>query len=157
VPFEAVLAGPDDDAAAVIRTRIADAGLQEHIRLTGQLSQAELLEEYRRASALCLPCRVLDNGDRDGIPNVLAEAMACGTPVVTTAVSGIPELVRDDVNGLLVAPDDPAAVADAIQRVHGDRELSARLSDGARATIRDAFDGDQLTGTLARLFREALA
>ena len=57
------------------------------------MSQDELLAEYRRARAFCLPCRVLDNGDRDGIPNVLVEAMAAGAPVVTTPVSGIPELV----------------------------------------------------------------
>ena len=90
------------------------------------------LELYRRASAFCLPCRILDNGDRDGIPNVLAEAMAAGTPVVTTPISGIPEIVRDGENGLLVAPDDPTAVADAVVRLREDRAL-ARRSPSRRA------------------------
>ena len=89
------------------------------------MGQEELLREYRRAGVLAMPCRVLDN-DRDGIPNVLVEAMAAGAPVVATGVSGIPELVEDEVNGLLVEPDDPAALADALIRVHEDRELAQR-------------------------------
>jgi glycosyltransferase involved in cell wall biosynthesis len=120
------------------------------------MSQSELLDEYRRASAFCLPCRVLDNGDRDGIPNVLAEAMAAGAPVVTTAISGIPEIVRDGVNGLLVAPDDPQAVADAVLRLRGDRELAERISREARATVAREFDGERLAGTLEALFKDVI-
>jgi glycosyltransferase involved in cell wall biosynthesis len=157
VPFEAVLVGPDDDGAPGIRRRIFELGLEGQIRLPGQMSQAELLEEYHRASALCLPCRILDTGDRDGIPNVLAEAMACGTPVVTTRVSGIPELVRDGVNGLLVPPDDPAAIADAVLRLARDRDLARRIGDGGRDTARRELDGDRLAGALAALFEEVVA
>jgi glycosyltransferase involved in cell wall biosynthesis len=157
VPFEAVIVGPDDDAGPALRARIDELGLGERIRLQGQMSQAELLDEYRRASAFCLPCRVLDNGDRDGIPNVLAEAMAAGAPVVTTAISGIPEIVRDGVNGLLVRPDDPEAVADAVVRLRTDRALAERISREARATVRHEFDGERLAGTLQTLFREAMA
>jgi glycosyltransferase involved in cell wall biosynthesis len=157
VPFEAVIVGPDDDAGPALRARIDELGLAGRIRLEGQMSQAELLEEYRRASAFCLPCRILDNGDRDGIPNVLAEAMAAGAPVVTTPISGIPEIVRDGVNGLLVRPDDPEAVADAVLRLRTDRALAERISREARATVRHEFDGERLAGTLQTLFREAMA
>ena len=156
VQFEAVIAGPDDDAAPALRARIGELGLGSRIRLAGQLSQAELLEQYRRASAFCLPCRVLDNGDRDGLPNVLAEAMAAGAPVVTTAISGIPEIVRDGVNGLLVAPDDPHAVADAVLRLRGDRALAQRISVEGRATVERELDGERLAGTLQSLFREVI-
>src|SRR6185369_6283175 len=113
----------------------------------------ELYTEYRRASAFCLPCRILDNGDRDGIPNVLAEAMAAGTPVVTTPISGIPEIVRDGVNGLLVAPDDP----DAVVRLREDGDLARRISGEARATVARELDGERLAGTLQTLFREVIA
>jgi glycosyltransferase involved in cell wall biosynthesis len=157
VPFEALIVGPDDDAGPALRARIAELGLAGRVRLSDQMSQAELYAEYRRASAFCLPCRVLGNGDRDGIPNVLAEAMAAGTPVVTTPVSGIPEIVRDGVNGLLVAPDDPRAVADAVLRLREDAELARRLSAEGRATVRRELDGDRLAGTLLGLFREAIA
>ena len=80
-----------------------------------------------------MPCRLLAD-DRDGIPNVLVEAMAAGTPVVASAVSGIPELVEHEVNGLLVAPEDPEALADALLRLHGDPALATRL---ARSAARD--------------------
>ncbi|MEA2284642.1 MAG: hypothetical protein QOJ21_685, partial [Solirubrobacteraceae bacterium] len=157
VPFEAVIVGPDDDAGPALRARIDELGLGDRIRLEGQMSQAELFDEYRRASAFCLPCRVLDNGDRDGIPNVLAEAMASGAPVVTTAISGIPEIVRDGVNGLLVAPDDPEAVADAVLRLRADPGLAQRISREAQRTVRAEFDGARLAADLQGLFREAMA
>jgi glycosyltransferase involved in cell wall biosynthesis len=157
VPFEAVIVGPDDDAGPRLRARIAELGLGDRIRLEGQMSQAELYDEYRRASAFCLPCRILDNGDRDGIPNVLAEAMAAGAPVVTTPISGIPEIVRDGVNGLLVKPDDPTAVADAVVRLREDDGFAARISAEAAATVRRELDGERLAGTLQTLFREVIA
>ena len=89
------------------------------------MGQQELLREYRRASALCMPSRLLPD-DRDGIPNVLVEAMAAGTPVIASAVSGIPELVEHEVNGLLVEPEDPEALADTLVRLHGDPRSRAR-------------------------------
>src|SRR3954464_12104032 len=157
VPFEAVIVGPDDEAGPALRRRIAELGLDGRVRLEGQMSQADLYAEYRRASAFCLPCRILDNGDRDGIPNVLAEAMAAGAPVVTTPVSGIPEIVRDGETGLLVAPDDPRAVADAVLRLRDDGDLAERISAQARATVRRELDGERLARDLATLFREVIA
>jgi glycosyltransferase involved in cell wall biosynthesis len=115
------------------------------------MSQPELCREYMSAGAFCLPCRVVGS-DRDGIPNVLVEAMACGAPVVTTNISGIPELVSDGVDGLLVPPADPAALAAAVMRLHRDGALAARLGAAGRATVRDRFDGDRLALRLADLF-----
>src|SRR3954451_3916047 len=121
VPFEALIVGQDDKDGDALRRRIAELGVE--IALPGPVGPADLLDEYRRAGALCMPCRLLPN-DRDGIPNVLVEAMAAGAPVVETNVSGIPELIEDEVNGLLVAPDDPQALADALVRVYEDRALA---------------------------------
>ena len=126
-------------------------GLREQIRLTGPMSQEELFGEYIRADAFCLPCRIVGS-DRDGIPNVLVEAMACGTPAISTGISGIPELICDGADGMLVAPDDPAALATALRRLHEDRELAARLGAAGRAKVLDQFDGDRL----ARAARRAL-
>ena len=156
VAFEALIVGQDDKHGAAVRERIAALGLGDRVALPGPMGQEELLGEYRRAGVLCMPCRVLDN-DRDGIPNVLVEAMAAGAPVVATRVSGIPELVSHEVNGLLVEPDDPAALADALLRVHRDRELAARIAAAGRRTVEARFDGDVLARRLADLFREALA
>jgi colanic acid/amylovoran biosynthesis glycosyltransferase len=156
VTFDALIVGQDDRHGDAIRERIARLGLQDRVRLPGVMSQADLLREYRRATALCLPCRVLDN-DRDGIPNVLVEAMAAGTPVVATRVSGIPELVDHDVNGLLVAPEDPEALADMLLRLHGDPGYAEQLARAGRATVAERFDGQRLANRLAELFEEAIA
>jgi glycosyltransferase involved in cell wall biosynthesis len=152
IAFEAAIVGEEGDHAAVVRRRIADRGLADRIVLGGPKTQAELLDEYLRADALCLPCRIVEGGDRDGIPNVLVEAMACGVPSVSTSISGIPELIEDGRNGLLVAPDDPEALAAALTRIRDDRELAARVSRGARATVGERFDGDRLTTQLLELF-----
>jgi glycosyltransferase involved in cell wall biosynthesis len=156
VPFEALIVGQDDKHGDEVRRRIAALGLEDRIAVPGPMSQADLLGEYRRAGALCMPCRVLP-ADRDGIPNVLVEAMAAGTPVVASAVSGIPELVADEVNGLLVSPEQPEALADALVRLHRDPALAARLRDAARATVRERFDGERLARDLAVLFERAVA
>jgi glycosyltransferase involved in cell wall biosynthesis len=76
--------------------------------------------------------------------------------VIATNVSGIPELISDDVNGLLVAPNDPEALAAALIRLHGDPQLTARLTSAARQTVRERFDGARLAEDLARLFEEAI-
>jgi glycosyltransferase involved in cell wall biosynthesis len=156
VPFEAAIIGQDDKHGDEIRRRIQGQGLDGRVRLPGPIGQAELLDEYRRASALCMPCRLLPN-DRDGIPNVLVEAMAAGAPVIATGVSGIPELVEHEHNGLLVEPDDPEALAAALLRLHEDRELAARLAREGQQTVRERFDGARHAQQLARLFAEAVA
>jgi glycosyltransferase involved in cell wall biosynthesis len=154
VPFEALIVGQDDKHGDAIRTRVTQLGLDDRIRLPGAMGPPELLDQYRRASALCMPCRLLPD-DRDGIPTVLVEAMAAGTPVVATAVSGIPELVTDGVNGLLVEPEAPEQLADALVRLHEDTALAQRLRGAARETIDERFDGDRLARELAALFEEA--
>ena len=156
VPFEAAIVGQDDKHGDAVRGRIAEHGLQDLVALPGPMGQADLLREYRRASALCMPCRVLAN-DRDGIPNVLVEAMAAGAPVVASGVSGIPELVESGVNGLLVPPEDPQALADALLRLHRDPAFAVRMAEAGRATVRARFDGDMLAGRLAELFERAVA
>lgn len=157
VPFEAVIVGEHGEHEAEIRRRIDALNLGDSVRLAGPMEQTKLIEEYRSAEVFCLPCRVLENGDRDGIPNVLMEAMACGLPVVTTPVSGIPEIIRDGVNGRLVPPDDPAALADALLRIDADWRLAESLSAQARATVRERFDGERFAAELAALFREVLS
>jgi glycosyltransferase involved in cell wall biosynthesis len=154
VPFEAAIVGQEDRHSAAVRERIAVHGLEQHVRLPGPMAQDALLREYRRASALCMPSRLLAD-DRDGIPNVLVEAMAAGTPVIASAVSGIPELVEHEVNGLLVAPDDPEALADALVRL-GDPAFSGRLARCGRETVARRFDGPRQASRLAHLFETAV-
>jgi len=157
IRWRASIVGEDGEAGDDLRRQIADRSLGGRISLPGPLSQVALYDEYQRADVVCLPCRVDEDGDRDGIPNVLIEAMACGVPIVTTAVSGIPEIVDDGVTGLIVPVNDPPSTADAIERLGRDPALARRIAAAAAAEVRERFDGDRLAADLARLFMEAVA
>jgi glycosyltransferase involved in cell wall biosynthesis len=153
--FETAIVGEHGEHEAELRRQIDAHGLKNHVRLIGPMEQSRLYTEYQRADVFCLPCRVLDNGDRDGLPNVLMEAMACGLPVVTTPVSGIPEIIKDGQNGTLVPPDDAEALANAIQRISSDRMLARNLGRAGRLTVLERFDGDKTAMELAALFAAA--
>lgn len=154
---EIVIAGPEGGAGPRLRALASERGLDGCVRFTGALPQDRLMAEYAAANAFCLPCRVLDDGDRDGIPNVLMEAMAAGLPVVTTGVSGIPELVVEGVTGLLVPPDDAAALAAALRRVRDEPGLSVRLAEAGRSRVLRDFEGSRQAARLADLYRTKAA
>jgi glycosyltransferase involved in cell wall biosynthesis len=148
---ELVIAGEDGPEHAALAERAQAAGITERVQFAGTVTQAELLALYRGASAFSLACRIDDTGDRDGIPNVLVEAMASGLPVVSTAVSGIPEAITDGVNGLLVQPEQPGELAAALERLAHDAGLASKLGHGAASTVAEHFDGDRLAATMASL------
>jgi glycosyltransferase involved in cell wall biosynthesis len=152
VDLELVIAGEDGPDAGAVRRLVAER-CPDLVRFAGPLSQCELLSLYRGADVFALACRVDGDGDRDGIPNVMVEAMAAGLPVVSTAVSGIPELVRDGENGLLVPPENPAAFAAALLKLAADAPLRGRLAEAGRETVAERFDGDVLARRMAGLFR----
>ncbi len=152
VAVELVVAGETGSEAAALSDLVAGLGLEAVVQFRGTVSQAQLLTELRRSSVFALACRVDADGDRDGIPNVLVEAMAAGLPAVSTTVSGIPELVTDGVTGLLVPPDDPAALAVALHRLARDPELGRRLAAAGTAAVHERFDGERLARQLVELF-----
>jgi glycosyltransferase involved in cell wall biosynthesis len=141
---------------ARIKGLIEASSLQNVISLKGPVSQAELRQLYAAADLFVLPCQVMDDGDRDGIPNVLAEAMAVGLPVVSTAISGIPELVAHGHDGLLVPERDSLALATAMQRLLASPQLRADLGRAARAKICTVFDSRKTTLRLKDLFLAAV-
>lgn len=136
---------------AALESRIVALGLTDVVTLAGRQAQAQVIEHYRRAAVFVLPCQVAADGDRDGIPNVLLEAMACGVPVVTTDVSGIPEAVTDGVNGRIVPPGDAAALADAIGGLLDDRSGARALGANGRDAVTASFDGDANLAVLRSL------
>ena len=152
VPLHLDIVGEEGDQKDDLAARIANHGLAGAVTIRGPMTQPALVDVYRSASVFCLPCRVAADGDRDGIPNVLMEAMACGLPVVTTPVSGIPELLTDRVNGLFVPPDDAAATADALHRLYSDPPLARQLASAAQADVRTRFCGDRSVARLIDLF-----
>ncbi|HEY3999889.1 MAG TPA: glycosyltransferase [Candidatus Xenobia bacterium] len=115
-------------------------GLAEHVHWLGAMPFEAVLACYQRADLFVLPCVIARDGSRDITPNALIEAMAMGLPVVATTVTGLPEIVDADVNGLLVPPDDPAALADAIARLQASPEERHRLGANARRKVEARFD-----------------
>jgi glycosyltransferase involved in cell wall biosynthesis len=107
----------------VLEQEIRDLRLTGRVELWGAERHEQVIEMYRQATLVALPCVIGENGDRDGIPNVLVESLYMGVPVVSTPVSGIPELITPEVNGLLVAPRDSAALAAAIGRLLSEPRL----------------------------------
>ena len=132
-------------------------GLAGCVRLRGKMSHRELIDVYREADVFVAPCEIASDGDRDGIPNVLLEAMAMQLAVVSTPVSGIPEVLRDGVNGLLVPPADPAALAAAIEKLHaGEATLRRQLGRRARRSVLSQFGEDANLRALVTLLERCM-
>jgi glycosyltransferase involved in cell wall biosynthesis len=155
VEVDLVVVGETGDATPTIHALVEELDLEDVVELRDACGQADLLRLYRGATAFALACRVAEDGDRDGIPNVLVESMAAGLPVVSTAVSGIPELVHDGENGLLVPPNDPAALADALARIGKDPALRERLAAEGPVTVARDFDALSNARRMARLLEGA--
>jgi colanic acid/amylovoran biosynthesis glycosyltransferase len=134
-----------------IRDQVRRLGLDRMVTLHGPLSQDAVQDLVRRAAVLAAPCVIARSGDRDGLPTVLLEAMAMGTPVVATPVTGIPELVRDLDTGLLAPEGDPFALADRIARLLDDPELRLDLAEAGRRLVERQFDVDVQAGQLRAL------
>jgi glycosyltransferase involved in cell wall biosynthesis len=120
-----------------------ERGVADRVTFLDGMRQSALLDLYRRAWMLLMPCRVLPNGRRDGIPNVVVEAMAMGLPVVGTRVAGLEETVTDGVDGALVPPDDAGALAAEVERLIGDPAGLDRLGVAARARVAERFDAER--------------
>lgn len=135
-----------------IQGLIRELGLEDVVRLTGTVTHEDVLKLYTKADLFVLGCRKAEDGDRDGIPNVVAEAMAMGVPVAATDISGLPELVEQGVTGLLAPCDDPAALAANMERLLTDRDLRSRVIPAARKRVEDIFDNRVLTRCLAEVY-----
>jgi glycosyltransferase involved in cell wall biosynthesis len=156
VAFACIIVGERGSAYESIRRLIADRHLGDRVILSDAMTQDSLRAVYARAHVFALPCQVMEDGDRDGFPNVLAESMAMGVPVVSTRISGIPELIDDGVHGLLVEPRDSTGLAEALQRVLQDDALHARLAQGGRQRMCESFDSRRTTVALRDLFARQL-
>lgn len=155
IDFRYTLIGDGDDRDRVM-DRIFALGLQERCRWPGVLPHEQVIGAFARADLFALGCTVAGNGDRDGIPNVLVESLAMGLPAVATRVSALPEIVHDNATGLLVPPDDPAAMADAMNRLLTDERLRHRAMHQGRELVAARFDNRNLIKRLASIYCNAI-
>jgi glycosyltransferase involved in cell wall biosynthesis len=133
--------------------RIAQLRLDGHVRVLGGRPRPEVIALYREAELAVLASQPTREGKREGIPVVLMEAMASGLPVVSSRLSGIPELVEDGETGLLVPPADAATLAGALERLARDPALRRRMGAAGRRKVEREFDLRVNTATLLELFR----
>lgn len=145
--------GPEQER---LQHLIDTQGLTDRVQLLGKLTQDEVIRLYRSATMFVLPCRIASDGDRDGIPNVLLEAMAMALPVISTPISGIPEVVEDHQTGLLVPPGDASALATAMLSILTQTGMGQKLGQAARARVSSRFSNEINVLQLSRLILEEL-
>ncbi|MFH0964902.1 MAG: glycosyltransferase family 4 protein [Planctomycetota bacterium] len=151
-----VIAG-GGDLREELRRKIDELGPAQQVELVGALPNEEVRALYDRADVFALASIVARNGDLDGIPVVLMEAMAHGIPCVSTRVSGIPELIEDGREGVLAEPGDCAGIARGIERLLSDAALRETVARNARRKIENEFNLERNAAKLAELFRQELA
>lgn len=154
--FRCQIVGAPGPCERQVASLIHELELENIVALRPAVTQEELREIYRQATLFVLPCQITDNNDRDGIPNVLVEAMASELPVVSTNISGIPELIEHGVNGLLAPQKDARALADAIAKLLDAPALRRELGVAAREKVRRLFDSESNILALHRLFIDSL-
>jgi glycosyltransferase involved in cell wall biosynthesis len=142
-------AGPEMDVLARL---ITSHGMADAIRLRGPLSLKEVYAVLEQGDVFSLLSEIGMNGYRDGFPTVILEAMAAGLPVVSTWISGTPEIVVHEDTGLLVHERDAHAAADAFERLLGDAPLRQRMGGAGRRRVEERFRLDQSVEQLAALF-----
>lgn len=140
------------DELARLKPLAETLGLADRIEWKGALAQEEVLEHYRQSDIFALACRITADGDRDGLPNVIVEASSQNLVCVSTNISGVPELLSDGENGLLVPSEDAQAFAVALARLAADPQLRHRLGAAAEHRVRHHFDHHASIRQLTDLF-----
>ena len=136
---------------------IKEKKLGDYVKLLGPHSQNEVITRYHEAHAYVLPCIVGPDGNRDGLPVSIVEALASGLPVITTPMTGNTEVVNDGHNGLLVPGNDAEALAVAMQKLIRDKELYQHLKKNSTASVKSDFDIHNTIKALRDLFEETFA
>jgi glycosyltransferase involved in cell wall biosynthesis len=156
IDLDLTIVGDGPDRAA-LESQIARLGLGNRVTLRGRATHAELPGSYCDAEVVVVPSVVDSRGDRDGLPNVVLEAMACGRPIVASDVAAIASAITSEVDGVLVAPADAGALADAIRAVASDPLRRDALGAAARHTAEQRFELDRCSRRFSELLTDAYA
>ncbi len=149
--------GGDGDRQADLKRRAEDLGIGERVHFPGYISWAQTPSFYRIFDVFVVPSVIDASGNRDGLPNVLLEALSCGCSVVASRVAGIPDVVRDGETALLVEPRDSEQLGKAVVRLLRDDAARARLGAGARAQMEADHSWDGIADRTIAIYKDALA
>lgn len=156
VAAECLIVGDGPEREALIeRIRLRQLGSMVRVRAAAS-GDAELAGLLASARVFALPCVRARDGDMEGLPRILIEAMALGLPVVSTRIAGITDLIVDRRTGLLVQPGDEPGLATAIERLLGDEAAARRIGHQGRSWVRDHFNRKHTGAMLAGLIRTAV-
>ena len=155
IEFKHTLIGEGDDHSKIVAL-IKQLKLENLTQLCGTLTHEQVIDHYASSDLFVLGCLIADNGDRDGIPNVMAESMAMNLPVVATNVSGIPEFLEDRVTGLMVEQKDPMALANAMETLLKDNNLRQEVTLEAKKRITRDFNNKKLIIDLAGIYSKMI-
>jgi len=139
---------------AALRAQIARDGLESCVKLTGPQTQSQIALRLAQATIFVLPCTREAGGGMDNLPTVIMEAMAAALPVISTSLAGVPEMVRNDFNGILVPEHDPEAVCAAIEYLIANPEQARRFGDRGREIAREKFSIEASGRELRALFEK---
>jgi glycosyltransferase involved in cell wall biosynthesis len=153
VNFQCVIIGDGPDAE-MLRQKHAELGLNGSVVFAGPKRQDEVLSLMQKSSILCLPCTIAEDGNQDALPTVLLEALASGLPNISTTVSGIPEIIDSEVDGILVGPNDAEALGKALERLLLSENLRTQFAERGRRKATEKFDLRKNAGRLLQLFQE---
>lgn len=149
-----VVVGDGPDRAA-LEQQAARLGIEDRVDFRGQQSSAAVQAALARAAAVVIPSVIDVDGDKDGTPVVLPEALAAGVPVIASALAGMAEHLRDGTSGLLVPPGDAPALAAAIRSVTSDPALASQLAEAGARVVEESFDLPVVAATYRRTFDRA--
>ncbi|AFO56972.1 MULTISPECIES: glycosyltransferase [unclassified Natrinema] len=135
-----------------LKRKTEELGLTENVSFLSNVSDERLLNEFDQARCFLLPCVVADSGDRDGIPVVLMESMAMQTPPISTAISGIPELIDDGENGVLVEPRHSESIGKAVIQLLENDSIYSKYSKNSREKVTEEFNIDREAEKLENIF-----
>ncbi len=153
IPFRCEIVGQGREESP-LRALAEELHVEDRIEFAGARHQEDVRDAMRTASVLCQPCLRDNDGNQDALPTVLLEAMATGLPVVSTRLSGVPEIIDTEVNGLLVDPGQPAQLAKALARIIADRSLARQFAVSARDKVTGQFNIRRNVSTLCQWLTE---
>ncbi|MBM3662640.1 MAG: glycosyltransferase family 4 protein [Actinobacteria bacterium] len=142
----------DGELRPAIEEQVERLGLSGSVRFLGPRSHDDVFNAMESADVVVSASVETPDGDAEGIPVTLMEAMAIGVPVVATRTAGVPELITDEVSGLLVDQRDAVALAESIRRILGDAQLADRLTSAAAVSVEESFDREEVVSDLLETF-----